>query len=187
MNGLVFISTKGVCEDPVMRFAHWTDAPISNSNDTHEEVKTQRRMVCKVLGESDRETNSLHLFFLSADMRCSVVCFLSSAVTLHNTPQLDVVTFGQRKQHRHCQSRIQTHKNYVLQHRLALNNCPAKGKVNEARSTNQTPAHDKEERSVDNQSLRQCCSTVQGQQLSKCTMYETNCSCSDQRHHTPKL
>ena len=117
-------------------------------------------MVCKVLGESDRETNSSHLFFLSVDMRCSVVCFLSSAVTLHNTPQLDVVTFGSRKQHRHCQSRIQTHKNYVLQHRLAMNNCPTKEQGNEARSTSRTPADDKEERSVDNQTLRQSCRTV---------------------------
>ena len=73
--------------------------PISSGNDTHEEVKTQRRMLCKDSGESDRKTNSLHLFLLSVDMRCCVVCFLSSAVTLHNTPQLDVVTFGSRKQH----------------------------------------------------------------------------------------
>ena len=39
-------------------------------------------MLCKVSGESDRKTHSLLLFFLSVDLCCSVVCFLSCAVTL---------------------------------------------------------------------------------------------------------
>ena len=58
--------------------------PISSSNDTHEVVKTQRGMLCKVSGGSDRKTHSLLLFLLSVDMCCGVVCFLSCAVTLHN-------------------------------------------------------------------------------------------------------
>ena len=55
------------------------------TRDTHEVVKTQRSMLCKVSGESDRKTHALALFLLSVDLCCSVVCFFSCAVTLHNT------------------------------------------------------------------------------------------------------
>ena len=58
--------------------------PISSSNDTHEVVKTQRSMLCKVSAESDRDPD-LAPVLLSVDPCCSAVCVLSCAVTLHNT------------------------------------------------------------------------------------------------------
>ena len=86
MNGLAFISTDGGCEDPAHAFSLLERRQISSSNDTHEVVKPQPGMLCKVSGESDRKTHSLLLFFeLSVDLCCGVVRFLSCAVTLHNT------------------------------------------------------------------------------------------------------